>query len=419
AAARTKVLLVDEVRKMLDDRFRLLVDGSKTAPPRLQTLLAAIKWSFDLLTPEEQQLLERLSVFAGGWTLAAATAVGGSGEDEFAMLDRLTRLADKSLIALDYGCGIESRYTMLETVRQYALAQITADGVRDARVRHARFFAGLAADYETLSHDANKVTGWLTRMNADHENVLAAHAACGLYAELAETGLELARSIDAAAQWWGRAGAQALRRAANPEAAAQLTRAPERLAKEPPSRERDERELELLIDLGAALIHTRGWNSPEVKDVYTRALAIARVLDKPDALLASFVGRWAALAAGGRLREALSVADETERLAQASSNGAAMLQAHHLAFPTLLYLGEIARCRRHIADMLDLYDEVAHREHRIIYLNHDPAVCGHSVGAMAAWCAGDIDEAWQSVARADSLARRLGHVPSLAHALYF
>ena len=197
AAARTKILSIDELRKMLDDRFRLLVDGSRTAPPRLQTLLAAIKWSFDLLTLDEQQLLERLSVFAGGWTLAAATAIAGNGEDDFAMLERLTRLADKSLIAFDYGCGSESRYSMLETIRQYAVDQIAADGLRDVRVRHARFFAGLGADYHSLRRDSNKRTGWLTRIDADHENVLAAHAASGLYAELAETGLELVSSIEA------------------------------------------------------------------------------------------------------------------------------------------------------------------------------------------------------------------------------
>src|SRR5206468_2761261 len=116
AAARTKVRSVAELRTMLGDRFRLLVGGSRNAPPRQQTLHATIKWSFDLLPVDERQLLERLSVFAGGWTLEAAVAVAGEGADQYAILERLTHLVDKSLIAT---CseGDSSRYSMLETVR--------------------------------------------------------------------------------------------------------------------------------------------------------------------------------------------------------------------------------------------------------------------------------------------------------------
>ena len=231
---------------------------------------------------------------------------------------------------------------------------------------------------------------------------------------LTEAGLDAA-----AALWWSRAGRQSLRRAANPEAAAQLGRALDLLARQPAGRERDDQELDLLINLGPALINTRGWNSPEVRAVYARALAIAPHLGKPDALLASLVGRWATFHLGGRYREALEVADEAERLARASSHNGAMLQAHHLAFPPLLYLGEVAKCRSRIADMLALYDEPAHREHRFVYMNHDPAVCGHAFGAMAAWFAGDVVEAHEGTARADALARRLGHAPTLAHALYW
>jgi class 3 adenylate cyclase len=343
-----------------------------------------------------------------------------------ARLDRLASLKDLAQIGAAIGREFSLELLAAVTGNDEGDLQAALDQLVDAGLlfRHDNGTRAILMFKHALVRDAayaSLLRGRRQQLHARIAQVIESEfpALAAAEPEIVAHHLTEAASNAAAARWWGRAGAQSLRRAANPEAAAQLLRARALLAKEPPSRERDERELELLVDLGPALINTCGWNSQEVKEVYTRALEIARVLDKPDALLASLVGGWATFHLGGRYREALSVADETERLAQASSNGAAMLQAHHLAFPPLLYLGEIARCRRHIADMLDLYDEVAYHEHRFVYMNHDPAVCGHAVGAMAAWCAGDIDQAWQSVARADSLARRLGHVPSLAHALYF
>src|SRR5436853_204100 len=92
AAARVKMLTVEEIRARLDDRFRLLTGGSKTAMARQQTLLATIQWSYDHLAPDQQQLLQRLSVFVGGWTLDSATRVAGEQLDEYAVLDVLARL---------------------------------------------------------------------------------------------------------------------------------------------------------------------------------------------------------------------------------------------------------------------------------------------------------------------------------------
>src|SRR5207247_6587288 len=100
AAARVRALPVDQLHERLDDMFRLLTGGSRTALPRQQTLRALIDWSFDLLSEGEQTLLRRLSVFAGGWTLAAAEAVGAEESVEvWEVLDLLTSLVYKSLVA--------------------------------------------------------------------------------------------------------------------------------------------------------------------------------------------------------------------------------------------------------------------------------------------------------------------------------
>ncbi len=98
AAARVKILTVEEIRARLDDRFRLLTGGSRTAMGRQQTLLATIQWSYEHLGTDQQQLLRRLSVFRGGWTLEAAARVVGEKLDEYAVLDLLSRVADQSLI---------------------------------------------------------------------------------------------------------------------------------------------------------------------------------------------------------------------------------------------------------------------------------------------------------------------------------
>ncbi len=120
AAARVKVLSVEQIASRLDDRFRLLTGGSRTALPRQQTLRAMVDWSYSLLSEKEQILFRRLAVFVGGWTLEAAEAVcSGADLEPDEVLDLLTRLVDKSLVQAEEQAGA-MRYSRLETVRQYA-----------------------------------------------------------------------------------------------------------------------------------------------------------------------------------------------------------------------------------------------------------------------------------------------------------
>ena len=125
AAARLRTLPLDEIDNRLDQRFRLLTGGHRVTPPRHQTLQALIDWSYDLLNPEEQEMLERLSVFAGGFDLYSAEAVAGAGFDSpVGVLDRLAALVDKSLLQADDVGAL--RYRLLETVRDYASAKLLA-----------------------------------------------------------------------------------------------------------------------------------------------------------------------------------------------------------------------------------------------------------------------------------------------------
>ena len=142
AAARMVSMTPSEVRDRLHDRFRLLA-GSRRGLERHQTLRHAVQWSYDLLDDLERAVLNRCSVFAGGFNLAAAVAVGGAGLlDEYTVLDLLDALVRKSLISADRSSG-HTRYAILETIRQFGEDQLGASGLGDdTRDMHARYFAG-------------------------------------------------------------------------------------------------------------------------------------------------------------------------------------------------------------------------------------------------------------------------------------
>src|SRR5205823_6624354 len=122
AAARIRVLSVEQLAERLDDAFRLLTGGSRMAPPRQQTMKAMLDWSYGLLDEPERALLRRLAVFAGGWDLRAAEAVcGADGIAPEDVLELLARLVEKSLVVVEEHDG-RGRYRLLEPIRQYAAA---------------------------------------------------------------------------------------------------------------------------------------------------------------------------------------------------------------------------------------------------------------------------------------------------------
>ena len=176
AAARVRVLSIDQINGRSADRFRLLTGGNRTALPRQQTLRATLDWSYELLSEKERILLGRLSVFSGGWRLEAAEFVcQGHPIDEHQVLDLLTDLVDKSLVILEQEETGETRFRFLETVRQYAEERLREAGEEQpsSRARHAKHFLAMVEQAEMKIKTAEQPI-WLTRMNTEHDNLRAA-----------------------------------------------------------------------------------------------------------------------------------------------------------------------------------------------------------------------------------------------------
>ena len=218
AASRMQSMSVTELRDRLDERFRLLV-GARRGLERHQTLRHAVQWSYDLLDGAEKHLLARCSVFAGGFDLLGACAVTGS-DDEFATLDLLDSLVRKSLLVADSSSG-RTRFSMLETIRQFAEEQLVLTGeADDARSAHARYFAGREPDVMALwdGPRQREAYEWLTvelanlrgafRWAADHDDLDTAVAVANFAAFLgiwleqyepvgwAEELIDRARAVD-------------------------------------------------------------------------------------------------------------------------------------------------------------------------------------------------------------------------------
>jgi predicted ATPase/class 3 adenylate cyclase len=174
AAARTRMMSPQEIAARLDERFRLLTGGSRTAVERHQTLRQAVDWSYDLLDARERMILDRLGVFSGGFTLDAAEAVvGGDDLDALGLLDGVAQLVDKSLVVAEREHH-DTRYRLLETIRQYALERLDERGATDTvRRRHANWFAGFVAQVSVGMQGPDE-PAWWARLEREIDNVRAA-----------------------------------------------------------------------------------------------------------------------------------------------------------------------------------------------------------------------------------------------------
>ncbi|OXM51118.1 AfsR family transcriptional regulator [Amycolatopsis thailandensis] len=196
AAARLRTMSIDQLANRLDDRFRLLTGGSRTALPRHRTLRAMVDWSWELLSDAERTVLCRLSVFSGGASLEAAEHVCVSeAVEQYEVLELLTALTEKSLLV---AAGDEApRYRMLGTIKEYAELRLAEAGESAlARDAHLAYFTELAEAAEPMLRRAEQLE-WLAKLNADHDNITAA-----MRGALAAAEAPAAMRLAAACGWY-------------------------------------------------------------------------------------------------------------------------------------------------------------------------------------------------------------------------
>jgi len=203
AAARVRSMSVHDINERLDERFRLLTGGARTALPRQQTLRAALEWSYNLLSAAERALLCRLSVFSGGSTLLAAEQVCcGAGVDAPEVLDLLTALVDKSLLLMEER-QTTTRYRFLETVQQYARDRLREEDQEPPwRTRHLGHFLALAEEARPQLQGKDQ-HAWLDRLEAEHDNLRSALKHASLPGADPVIGLRLAAAMSL---FWGARG---------------------------------------------------------------------------------------------------------------------------------------------------------------------------------------------------------------------
>jgi len=201
AASLSGVMTPEETLDRLHDRFRLLTGGSRTALPRHQTLRAAVDWSYGLLSEPERDLLARLSVFAGGFDLAAAEAIAASESiDARAVLPLLSRLVHKSLVVADQATTQRTRYRMLDTIREYAADKLLPADEHDIRRKHCSYYVHWCsqANAELRSHEQ---AAWLRRLDDEQGNIRLA-----LEWSIAEDSVDSLRLIGAMYRYWSMRG---------------------------------------------------------------------------------------------------------------------------------------------------------------------------------------------------------------------
>ncbi|HKY55314.1 MAG TPA: AAA family ATPase, partial [Anaerolineales bacterium] len=310
AAARARVFSPEQIASRLDDRFKLLTGGSRTALPRQQTLRALIDWSYDMLSGEEQTLLRRLSVFAGGWSFEAAEALC----DDLNVLDLLTQLINKSLVVVEQ--GDEARYRLLETIRQYARDKLLESGEgEEVRNKHLEYFVELAETAEPELQGFESLR-WLTKLNTEYDNIRAA-----LEWGMAKNLDASLRIIGALPYFWGMQGNSA-------EGSRWAT---EVLKKSPPIQndELDARPSTIRANALVALsiLATDLGDNETVCSAAAEAVSLARTLGDPRILSLALANLASGKVSLGSADEAYALGQESLAIARANSDKAVLAYA--------------------------------------------------------------------------------------------
>jgi predicted ATPase len=403
AAARTPALGVEVVAARLDDRFRLLTGGHRTALPRHQTLRATLDWSFDLLPESERVVLRRLAVFAGGITLESASAITGNADiADSDVVDRLANLVTKSLVTSDGGHPVV-HYRLLDTTRAYALEKLTETGELERLARrhaeyHRHLFERAADEWET-----RPIAEWLAAYGRQLDNVRA--ALDWAFSPRGDRAIGVALTVAALPLW--------IQWSLMDECHERVETALSGIAKES---SRDERpRMQLHAALGLSLLYTKG-NASETIAAWEDALAMAQHLDDTEYQLRALFGLWTCRVSIPECRAAFELAQRFFSLAAKQADSSDLPLGDRMIGVVLHYQGDQTGARFHIERMLDRYVAPVYRS-RTIRFQVDQLVAARAFLARTLWLQGFADQAMRTARNNVDEARAIGHPLSLCYAL--
>jgi len=405
AAARAATLGIESVASGLDDLFRLLTGGRRTALPRHQTLRETLNWSYGLLTETERIVLRRLAIFAGGFSLPAAATVAADNEfSSMDIVDCVANLVAKSLVVIEPG-GASSRYRLLETTRAYALERLAQAGEVDTvAARHARHYLQLLSENAESSRPQSIDTA-AANQGAEIDNVRAALG--WAFSSTGDVPIGVALTAAAVPMWMHLSLLKECRRRVERALAAAAAGLPE----DPRS------EMKLQIGLAASLMRTGGANS-EVASAATKALEIAERLGDVEYQLRALWRLWIYSSTIGQHRNALSLAEKSHALAATRPDLPDYDSSRQLIGMSQYALGNLPEARRHLQSTI--VDNLAITGNRQApRFDGERRDIARSHLARTLWLQGLPDQALQIAERSIAEARTINHIVSLGDVLIF
>jgi predicted ATPase/DNA-binding winged helix-turn-helix (wHTH) protein len=403
AATRVDAFGIRELAALLDDRFRLLQHGTRTALTRHRSLAAALDWSFEFLPEQERIILRRLSVFAGVFTLESASAVAqGTGAVGPEVIEGVANLVAKSLVSADIG-GAVVQYRLLDTTRAYALQKLTESGEFEALARrHAEHHRDL---FERAEAE------WATRPGAEWQadygrKIDDVRSALNwAFSPGGDVPIGMTLTVAAIPLWMHLSLMDECRTCVERALASERAK----------PRRSDRDEMKLYTALGAALLYGRG-PLPETDGVWSKALQIADRLGDSEYQLRVLWGLTIYRVYVGNYRAALGLARKYRAVANKKGDAADRLSCDRLTATALHYLGEQTNARRRLERMLSQYVAPAHRSH-IARFQFDQRVAARSTLSHVLWLQGFPDQAVHSARATLEAAQATDHALSLCNAL--
>jgi predicted ATPase/DNA-binding winged helix-turn-helix (wHTH) protein len=405
AATHTVAFGVSGVAARLDDRFRLLTGGSRTALPRHQTMRATLDWSHELLSESERVVLRRLGVFVGAFTLDAASAVAAS-VDILApeVVDSIANLVEKSLLSADVG-GTIVRYRLLETTRAYAREKLSGSAEFEPFARrHAEYFRDLL-EHAEAELETRPTAEWLPAYRPHIDDLRA--ALDWAFSPSGDVGVGMALTAAAVPLW---AHLSLLT-----ECRARVEQAIAGLGREVPSDPR--RDMRLYLALGHVLLQNIHASArAEVNATLTKALELAEIADDGRYRLAALHGLYLARLYTGEYRNALNLAEKFRTVATDTAARSDVPIGNGLIGLTLHVLGDQPGARRHLEPLVGS-DFVTARPSHLSFYRYDHRIVFDCYYARVLWLQGFGDKAKGLTEKLVDYARTIDHLRSFLYTL--